>query len=163
MADAASVCVVDPPESGKVVPFRSLQRLGSTGMRTRAKRISFSNTTLVALLTSALGVTAALLPAFALGSSPSIEAGMRLDRKHEEKGIDCTACHASISIDKSVSAVACVGCHGSYEIIFRKSRIHEAMISPHFPGGNGCGQCHKVHGNSELICGRCHDMEMCVP
>jgi hypothetical protein len=86
-----------------------------------------------------------------------------LDRKHEKKGIDCTACHGNIPVDKGASPVACIGCHGSYEIISRKSRIHEAMISPHFPGGDGCGQCHKVHGNSELICGGCHDMEMRVP
>jgi|WetSurMetagenome_2_1015567.scaffolds.fasta_scaffold63373_4 hypothetical protein len=83
--------------------------------------------------------------------------------KHEKKGIQCITCHETQSVKKSVPRETCIICHGSYDILSRKSRIHEAMLSPHFEGGTGCGLCHNMHKPSRLLCGQCHNIDAKVP
>jgi fumarate reductase flavoprotein subunit len=111
-------------------------------------------------LVAPLGIT--IRPS--LGSDPASGAvSANLINKHEKKGIQCAVCHGTQSVKKSVPKETCIGCHGSYDILSKKSRIHEAMLSPHFEDGTGCALCHNIHKPSRLLCGQCHNIDTKVP
>ena len=109
-------------------------------------------------LAALLGIT--IRPSF--GSDPA-SVSANLIGKHEKEGIQCAACHGTQPAKKSAPKETCIGCHGSYDILSRKSRIHEAMLSPHFEGGTGCDLCHNIHKPSRLLCGQCHNIDTKVP
>jgi len=99
-----------------------------------------------------------------VGSEPDSRVALtNLIDKHEKKGIQCSACHKTQSVRRGAHKETCIGCHGSYEILSKKSRIHETMLSPHFEGGTDCGLCHNIHKPSRLLCGQCHDIDTKVP
>jgi hypothetical protein len=123
-------------------------------------------TVLFTALTFAVGLAAlpGLTVRLSFGSDPvSGAVSANLIDKHEKKGIQCAACHGAQSVKQGVPTGTCVGCHGSYETLLKKSRIHEAMLSPHFEAGTGCGLCHNVHKPSRLLCGQCHNIDTKVP
>lgn len=99
-----------------------------------------------------------------LGSDPASGAvSANFINNHEKKGIQCAACHWVQSVKKSVPKETCINCHGSYDILSKKSRIHGAMLSPHFEGGTDCSLCHNIHKPSRLLCGQCHNIDTKVP
>lgn len=88
----------------------------------------------------------------------------RLDHRHAEKGLSCAACHGTALPEKGVQKGQCLRCHGSYDVLSKKSPIHAPLIAPHFDGGDDCGRCHHAHRKSELMCISCHEeMDLKVP
>lgn len=114
-----------------------------------------------------------LLMLFVMGLTASVACASgtpKLD-KHKEKGVSCSSCHTKGKPFTLPDDSTCLGCHGSYEELAKKTAkledIKAAISNPHksHTGEARCTGCHKNHAASVLMCNQCHSpkFEMKVP
>ena len=91
-------------------------------------------------------------------------ASNHLDHRHALKRISCGDCHGAPIPKEAVSMERCQGCHGSYNQLAQKTPVHASGLYSHFSDQEvGCDSCHKVHGESSLVCSQCHTFDQKVP
>jgi hypothetical protein len=91
--------------------------------------------------------------------------------KHKDKDIVCASCHDKGSTNARPDDSTCMGCHGSYADLARKTakldNIKAGITNPHKShiGQARCTLCHKNHSLSVLYCNECHSpmFDMKVP
>jgi fumarate reductase flavoprotein subunit len=89
--------------------------------------------------------------------------GLFLGDRHKNVGVDCAGCHKEDPPKEKVPMAVCLGCHGGYpEVAAKTNKIDPNPHNSHL-GEIECGQCHRAHKASVLVCAGCHDMEMKVP
>ena len=82
--------------------------------------------------------------------------------KHRDKNIACESCHAKGSPYARPDDSTCIGCHGSYADLAKKTErldnIKAGIENPHksHMGEARCTLCHKNHAPSVLNCNECH-------
>jgi hypothetical protein len=86
-----------------------------------------------------------------------------LGDKHKAAGISCDSCHKETPPKQEVPTAVCLGCHGTYEALAKKSEKVEPNPHDSHEGKLDCGVCHHSHKASELSCSRCHPFGLKVP
>jgi hypothetical protein len=83
-----------------------------------------------------------------------------LDRRHLQKEVSCSGCHADYLEENRLSGVQCTKCHGDYNDMIKKTKESSYENNPHnvphMPGLQ-CDACHHVHKGFEDICMPCHE------
>lgn len=108
----------------------------------------------------------------------SWQGGDMLAATHAKANIKCLDCHEP-TISQQLSEVGkyitgnyktplpesnigtkefCFKCHGTYAEIAEKTEGYSGKANPHdsHEGALDCNQCHRVHGQSQLLCAACH-------
>ncbi|MBI5650324.1 MAG: cytochrome c3 family protein [Chloroflexi bacterium] len=81
-----------------------------------------------------------------------------LDNQHMSKGLECNACHSTLSPANSPTTATCLTCHkGSYAAVAELT----ARVSPNphksHEGEIPCAECHRGHQSFVYKCGGvCH-------
>lgn len=98
--------------------------------------------------------------------------------RHKDLGLTCIDCHTTVAADGTTSVVAdagtreaCLGCHSDWDDIVASTAgmagtvtvyNKAGLYNPHdnHRGDANCGDCHKMHEASRLLCVECHNMEV---
>ncbi len=81
----------------------------------------------------------------------------KLAYAHQRKGISCRACHTAYAEDDPY-AEKCIGCHGDYEVMAKKTAQTKLERNPHkshYPTLK-CTNCHQSHDDFKNFCATCH-------
>lgn len=72
--------------------------------------------------------------------------------------LKCETCHAGQAQPTAPSQKTCLGCHGSYEALAKKTAKPGEKFNPHdsHMGRVECTACHSMHKKSHYICRDCH-------
>ncbi len=91
-------------------------------------------------------------------------AALQLADRHSANNIPCTACHAA-GLPKAATAYSnCLNCHGgSYEKLAERTDNGDINFHATHLGEPGCGECHRGHKPSVLVCEQCHEFKVAVP
>ncbi|MCF0254428.1 MAG: cytochrome c3 family protein [Duodenibacillus sp.] len=98
---------------------------------------------------------AALAAALVILASPSLASAQAAGGSHKSFG--CQQCHQAMP-PKAPSAGPCIGCHGGYDKLKRRT-AHRAPNPHAFHGGRlACAACHAMHKPGPArTCAACHD------
>lgn len=98
--------------------------------------------------------------------------------KHKDLGLTCVDCHTVTAADGTTKVVAdagtreaCLACHTDWDAIVASTADMAGTVTvynktgvynPHdnHRGDVNCGECHKMHESSRLLCVECHNMEV---
>ncbi len=88
-------------------------------------------------------------------------------KPHHQALRDCALCHkAENALAGNAFVVpsdeACLGCHGSYAALARKTAALDEPnphASAHYGEGLSCTACHREHRASRVYCTECHEFK----
>lgn len=103
--------------------------------------------------------------------APAVFGADKLPKINKHKNITCESCHPKGSPYARPDDATCIGCHGSYADLAKKTEklenIKAGIENPHksHMGEARCTLCHKNHAQSVLYCNECHSpkFDMKVP
>ncbi len=94
----------------------------------------------------------------------SLRTKIPLSHLHEMHGVTCGDCHDSSAPPEALSSEDCLGCHGPFEDLKKKTAKTEYNPhDSHYQEALGCDGCHHAHSPGENFCAQCHDLEWKVP
>ena len=99
--------------------------------------------------------------------------GHLLVNAHRDLGITCSGCHTAATDSEPGTRGFCMrsGCHGDWESIVEATADWKGTVTvynasgtynPHdnHRGDANCSDCHSMHGQQDLTCVTCHNMDV---